>query len=336
MSQSYTWTFQFETQSHHFSGEQHSLHCAVRESPRYGNLYFYHFSDEKRHNWRFTKSVLLDLISVLFADQETIRIKSDNCKEQYKCAVVFGMYCELVTSLQKTIIAYYGPSSHGRGLVDGMSSFGVKTPLRKEIITSDFYWYRASELVQLFMDRGYASPERVYKEITPAEIANHSAPKEVKLHCNTKQHVIVFSPDGNVSRKHALCDCLMCIAGNIHKCYYDNSDKSNSIADNLNGDVEDDTDYDNEGDDYDDDIDEQQQMLFSIVVPGQVVALRTPAEEQESFYLVVVCEVKIAETDTFDAYQHFVLKGEKYFSCNYLEIVKHHKKFVQYKKLKPR
>ena len=76
-------------------------------------------------------------------------------------------------------------------------------------------------------------------------------------------------------------------------------------------------------------------MLFDIVVPGQVVALRTPAEERESFYLAVVCEVNIAVTDTFDAYRHFVLKGGggEYFSCNYLGIVKHHKKFVQYKKL---
>ena len=43
--------------------------------------------------------------------------------------------------------------------------------------------------------------------------------------------------------------------------------------------------------------------------------------------------MKIAETDNFDAYQHFVLMGQKYFSCNYLEIVKEHKTFVQYKKL---
>ena len=35
-----------EVQSHHFSGEQHSLHCAVAHTLE-GNKYFFHFSDEK-------------------------------------------------------------------------------------------------------------------------------------------------------------------------------------------------------------------------------------------------------------------------------------------------
>ena len=76
-----------ETQSHHFSSEQDSLHCSVIEFPE-GNQYFYHLSDEEKHDWRFLKSVLSDLISSVFQNQETIRVKSDNCREQYKCGSV--------------------------------------------------------------------------------------------------------------------------------------------------------------------------------------------------------------------------------------------------------
>ena len=53
-----------------------------------------------------------------------IVIKSDNCPVQYKCGSVFGFYKYLVTTLLKDILLFYGPSSHGKGLVNAMSSFG--------------------------------------------------------------------------------------------------------------------------------------------------------------------------------------------------------------------
>ena len=85
-------------------------------------------------------------------------------------------------------------------------------------------------------------------------------------------------------------------------------------------------DDDNDADDYDPNV------IFDVVVPGQIIALRTPPEEKDSFYLVVVNEVKSTDTDIFDAYQHFVLKNHRYLSCNYLEINKEHKKYIQYNK----
>ena len=52
--------------------------------------------------------------------------------------------------LEKNFINYYGSAGHGRGLVDAMPSFGVKRPLRKEIMNFDFYISSAAELVDLF------------------------------------------------------------------------------------------------------------------------------------------------------------------------------------------
>ena len=115
-----------ETQPHHFSGQQHSLHCSVVQTPQ-GNIYFYHFSNEKVHNWRFTKAVVMDLLDKVFKDVDTIRIKTDNCTTQYKCLHIFAMYTELAKGLKIKIIIYFGAAGHCRGLVDGMSSWGLKT-----------------------------------------------------------------------------------------------------------------------------------------------------------------------------------------------------------------
>ena len=84
-----------ETQSHHFSGQQHSLHCAVVQTSN-ENWYYYHFSNERVHDWRFTKAAVMEFVNDIFQNQDTIRLKSDNCATQYKCAKVFGMFLVLV------------------------------------------------------------------------------------------------------------------------------------------------------------------------------------------------------------------------------------------------
>ena len=85
---------------------------------------------------------------------------------------------------------YYGAAGHGRGLVDGMSSFGVKSPLQKEILTKDFFWTSSSELASFFQEKGMHTDHQVYCEITKNELANHQAPNPVELKGYTKQHVI--------------------------------------------------------------------------------------------------------------------------------------------------
>ena len=108
-----------------------SLHCSVVESVINGNKYFYHFSDEKLYNWRFTKAVIMDLLEKVLHGQQIIRIKTENCTTPYKSLNVFGMYTELAQQLNKTFILYYGAAGHRRGLVDGMSSWGVKNSFKK-------------------------------------------------------------------------------------------------------------------------------------------------------------------------------------------------------------
>ena len=69
-----------------------------------------------------------------YDEQNIYRFKSDNSSTQYKCLNIFPFWRMAMTT-GKPFIIYYGVSGHGKGLVDGTSSFGMKHPLRKAIIT---------------------------------------------------------------------------------------------------------------------------------------------------------------------------------------------------------
>ena len=130
--------YKYEPQSCHFNKQQYSLHCTIQHtgcsiSP---HEHFYHLSDDMKHNFAFTSSVVHHLLEL--HNPSVIRFKSDNCSTQYKSKYVFKQWQILAMKTQKMVIVYYGVSGHGKGLVDAMSGFGVKGPLRREVITSNF------------------------------------------------------------------------------------------------------------------------------------------------------------------------------------------------------
>ena len=90
--------------------------------------------------------------------------------------MVFGFYKQFALELQKPIIVYYGASAHGRGLVDAMSPFGLKAPLRKDIITNDFYWLTAKDLEVRFKEMEMGD-NMIYKEL-PRELIDSCVPVE--------------------------------------------------------------------------------------------------------------------------------------------------------------
>ena len=150
-SENISCTPKHEPQDAHFSGKQTSLSCTVVRRPGQRDkecYYAYHLSDDKKHDSVYTISVTRDLLDK-FSDYMSfpvLRIKSDNCSTQYCCRYVFKEYSNLSKELNKTIILYYGVNGHGRGLVDAMSGFGVKAPLRRKIVTDDYYFKNAKDL----------------------------------------------------------------------------------------------------------------------------------------------------------------------------------------------
>ena len=61
---------------------------------------------------------------------------------QYKDKYAFEYYQDLAYNAR--IVRLYGAAGHGKGLIDAMSSFVVKSILRKDIVTGDL-WYKNSE-----------------------------------------------------------------------------------------------------------------------------------------------------------------------------------------------
>ena len=114
---------EYEPQDAHFSGAQHSLHCAfVYSSPVKDDIqYFYHFSDELQHNWQFTITIILNLIDNALSESIAYRFKSDNCRVQYKRKIVFGVYKELSMTLKKRLYTME-LLGMGRGCLPSVSS----------------------------------------------------------------------------------------------------------------------------------------------------------------------------------------------------------------------
>ena len=161
--------FKAEPQSSHFNKNQFSLHCAVRHGVDDNVTYEYHLSDDRKHD-----SAIVSLVTECLLDQEipsVIQIKSDNCAVQYKCADAFGRWQQLSAAMNRTIILYYGTPGHGKGLVDSMSSFGVKNPLRRAVYSDNFMFNSAQDIVNFLLSKFKNDDTKNYYhiDIKPAE-----------------------------------------------------------------------------------------------------------------------------------------------------------------------
>ena len=276
-----------EIQSMHFSKKPITLHCTVTHNsidPK-ENIYAYHFtdilkhdfSDIMKHDWCHSKCVEVDIAENFLPEQSIIRKKPDNCSTQYKCRWTFGENREREMTSKKTIVCYYGSSGHGRGLVDGMSSWGVKNPLRKEIINNDFYMNSAEDMVDLFKGKQTESSQfdrMYYTEIKQDIYNSHTKPDALPINGSQKMHCIAFHPDGTVLTSRDICDCDECFAGNLNNCEYEGfEDDSDMDEADDEDDIEIDTDDEADSDDESDSEDDGYLNILDVVIPGQVVAL---------------------------------------------------------------
>ena len=80
-------------------------------------------------------------------EQGKLIIKSDNAAAQYKSKYIFYNMKQFAYKYNIEVWWFYGEPGHGRGVVDGMSSFGCKVPLRDAVITNDMWFSDAKEMV---------------------------------------------------------------------------------------------------------------------------------------------------------------------------------------------
>ena len=217
----------YEVQSAHFNKRSYSLHCTVEhvnpimyphlKSPY---IYHYHLSNEMKHDYAYTSIVANDCLQGKELPM-IIRRKSDNCSTQYKCQKVFGEYQRLAQKYDRTVIIYYGPSGHGKGLVDAMSAFGVKTPIRRAVLTKDFKYASSRDICIELKEQFCDDPQKLYSVIEPERImALRQECKPIPIAGCVKNcyHMISFHPDGSILSKVNLCSCTACLEGNFLNC----------------------------------------------------------------------------------------------------------------------
>ena len=336
-----------EVQPAHFAKRQFSLHCTVK-LPTGGskeNTFIYHLSDDLSHDVVFTMAVVEDLIRRFAPNAKVIRFKSDNCSTQYKCKYIFQKWRELAKKLNKTFIIYYGASGHGKGLVDAMSGFGVKTPMRKAIITDNFF-YNKSQLLHEWLLKQKFKSNREYIHFEPFQRTPKKQWEKLPIAGCQKQHIFVYFPDGSLQYKENMCCCDKCLAGNLISCKFEKGVEKFKCKDiNYN------SDEDLDGDDSSDSgsecssnssESEGDQEVYQIVgdavlgavEEGTTVAIYSPPHSNELFYLCQVLEkVDCAENDFMDENNKTrrIAKGSSYLKCRYLEKVNEKKSKIYYK-----
>ena len=244
------------------------------------------------------------------------------------------------------VIVYYGPAGHGKGLVDAMSSFGVKAPLLKAVLTEDFKYRSAKDiheyLTQLFAD----DVQKVHCYLPSEEIMakRQNGAKPIKIAGCMKLHMICFNPNGSICTKVNICSCPECLKGDFQQeCSIEKGKliKGNFVdedSDSADSDVEYEDEFHEElGEDFEA-YELRSENILQLVVPGDIAALFSPMNSLELFYLCKILEVSVAEEDIHDKYHHCIPKGSSYFLVNYYEKKPNSEfnknGFVIYKKIK--
>ena len=119
--------------------------------------------------------------------------------------------------------------------------------------------------------------------------------------------MIVYQPNGDIFTKRHICGCHDCLVGNVNDCGFTEDDHEEE-----NCDKDDDVAF------HDDDIGFDGDAIFDVVKEGSTVALYTPSNIFEPFYLCKVIAKQKAVGNVIDTSGHSAMDGDEYFVCHYL------------------
>ena len=327
-----------EPQDAHFNKKQFSLHCTVGHEPD-KNVFFYHLANERNHDHNFTDKVVNSLVSRYRAVVDIFRSKSDNCTPQYKCLNVFPLFRRLAMKYKKTFVHYYGVKGHGKGLVDAMSGFGLKTPLKKAIVTHDVFYDTAEKICNFISEEMKEDDTKVYECLV---IPSGPPEESIEIPGSQKLHMISYFANGEIQVKEEICSCRECFVGNLVKCQDRTTGaKGKVFLKGIIGDSSDDSESENENNDVSsaleshDEFDNEDNVLSdmeenelfahtdytdAIDVPIFIALYAHEGSNTESFFLCQVNAKKTAnEGHVTDDNNHLIPAGTDYMVCKYLD-----------------
>ena len=290
----------------------------------------YHISNDLLHDYLFTSAVIHDLVESNL-DSSMYRFKSDNCTSQYKCCNLFPVYRSISMSHEKTVIRYYGIHGHGKGLVDAMSGFGVKTPLRRSIVTENWFVQEAEHIVD-YLQATIKDSNKSYHLVKQME--RKEANEQLKLKGCLKSHMISYFPNGEVQMKEDICSGKHCLKGVFVKCV---NGKGKIFVKGTNTNVFSDEETEEVNNEVQSEFEENEIFRHTdfsdIIEIGSMIAIFSHENANEAFYICKVLDKKTATKGISDTNEHYIPAGTAYIICNYLEKVSENmkNKEVKYK-----
>ena len=110
-------------------------------------------------------------------------------------------------------IVYYDVYGHGKGLVDAMSGFEVKSPFRRAVITSNFSYANSLDIYNYLTETFSNDNKKHYFVHDPETIGKRREDKQplpIKL---CRENHISFLPDDTMQTKINICLCEECLKG---------------------------------------------------------------------------------------------------------------------------
>ena len=107
-----------------------------------------------------------------------------------------------------------------------MSGFGVKTPLRREIVTNDFMFNSSLELFQFLESHFTADSFKIYVNICKRGTG-------LIISGCLKSRMISIFESGEWQIKCHLCNCINCFVGWFSDCVADNAMEVTEISDKI-------------------------------------------------------------------------------------------------------
>ena len=108
-------------------------------------------------------------------------MKSDNASCQYKSKWVFRFWEQFSIGYSLIVILYFDVKGNGKGLVDGMSSFCVKEPVRNAILTDDWWYTCASELADFLSCKFPDNDNKCYYLIDQDDLQERQPQKKKQI-----------------------------------------------------------------------------------------------------------------------------------------------------------
>ena len=139
----------------------------------------------------------------------------------------FGLLNKLASEFNLRIIHTHGAAGHGKGAIDGMSSF--ENVLRKDIVIHNVSFNKSEEVVDYVEIKWphFSYTHLPSDDVVKSKIENIES--RIIKDC-MKQHLMVFTKSEPVLCKDYLCSCSSCLGFNFKKCSGDEAPRYSKLS----------------------------------------------------------------------------------------------------------